>query len=326
MIKEFGVDKIGTFISKNFLWIVILLFVLYIVLMYFTNNYNFAFKIIKIVEPDGKINNFRFLEIQNKYLLLSLFNNLILNIAVALFISGFFLRYIEKKEKEEFYKKLENFQKETAKNAIKSIYERLIEPEFFAILEKDVLSENLIRHNAKWDYDFIINHNNKIELKRTVMYTLKNISNNVETETFKVIFENNIHSSIELSECKYKKKNENEYRDIIMEQSNIDHKFEAQKAIIIEPGEEVQVILSIKEVFKCDYVYETHSTRFPIVNLSLNVNFPKNWIFEIVVDNFSNPLEKIYVSENKIKYQTQGGIYKGQGIEFILYKEENETT
>ena len=69
-----------------------------------------------------------------------------------------------------------------------------------------------------------------------------------------------------------------------------------------------------------EYIYETHSSRFPIIGLNLTVNYPKDYEFEIVVQSFSNKLEEISSSEGKKKFETKKAIYKGQGIEFLCYK------
>jgi len=326
--KEFGVGKkIFNFLANNIGTITLVIILLFILTSLFSNQYDLLSKTYE------KINNHDVIEqtiwfLTPKQQLLSILNNFLLNLSIAMIITFFILRYLEQQEKENFYKKLQEFQKNTAKDAIKSTFERIIEPEFFKIIEKDVLNAKFIRHNVKWDYDFSINsEKNKIQLKRTIIYTLKNITTNDEVEKFKIVSENNIHSKIIEVKFKYKKIGENKYIDIPipLEGEGNSNKIETSKDITIEAQKEIQVIISWKEIFNCDYVYATHSIRFSIIGLELNVTFPKDYYFEIVVDTFSNKLEKFYGPvEGKIKYKSEGGLYKGQGIEFVLYKKEND--
>ena len=75
-----------------------------------------------------------------------------------------------------------------------------------------------------------------------------------------------------------------------------------------------------------DYIYAVHSPRFGMVELKLDVSFPEDYEFEIVVDAFSNKLEEIPSKiQGQRTYQTDKAIYKGQAIEFICYPKTNQT-
>lgn len=310
------------FIKKYSTITIILLFVVSICLMYFTNQYDISSKNLELIN-NGNIEQKTIWYLSNQTLFLNILGIVVLNIAVALFISSFFLRYIEKSEKESFYNKLQEFQKETAKDAIKATFERVIDNDLFSIIEQDILNANFLRRNVQWDFDIYKNEEMKLELKRTLTYNLKNITTKDQEETFKISSNNNsIHSTIKSIECKYKSNNNHEYKSLEFPQNNENSSFEAGNKIDISANEEVQVVIVFVEVFTNNYIYEAHSTRFPIVGLNLTVNYPKEYEFDVIVQTFSNKLEVTSSSDGKKKFETKKAIYKGQGMEFLCYKKD----
>lgn len=311
------------FIKKNSTIIIILLFVVSICLMYFTNQYDISSKNLELIN-NGNIEQKTIWYLSNQTLFLNILGIVVLNIAVALFISSFFLRYIEKSEKESFYNKLQEFQKETAKDAIKATFERVIDNDLFSIIEQDILNANFLRRNVQWDFDIYENDEKKLELKRTLTYNLKNITTKDQEETFSISSNNNMHSKTEIIECKYKSAGDKEYKIVAFDSTNTQSTLEASNKIEVKANSEVQVVVVFKEVFSQNYIYESHSTRFPIVGLNLTVNYPKEYEFEIIVQTFSNKLEVTSSSDGKKKFETKKAIYKGQGMEFLCYKKGSE--
>ncbi len=314
------------FIKKYSAITIILLFVISICLMYFTNQYDISSKNLELIK-NGNIEQKTIWYLSNQTLLLNILGIVVLNIAVALFISSFFLKYIEKSEKESFYNKLQEFQKETAKDAIKSVFERVIDSNLFSVIEQDILNANFLRENVQWDFDIYKNSNDKLELKRTLTYHLKNITTKDQEETFTILSSNNqIHSVIEFESCKYKEIHEKDYKILTFkdQETNKKNSLEVSDKIDIKANSEVQVVIVFKTISMHEYIYETHSSRFPIIGLNITVNYPKDYEFEIVVQSFSNKLEEISSSEGKKKFETKKAIYKGQGIEFLCYKKGSE--
>ena len=310
------------FIKKYSTITIILLFVVSICLMYFTNQYDISSKNLELIK-NGNIEQKTIWYLSNQTLFLNILGIVVLNIAVALFISSFFIRYIEKSEKESFYNKLQEFQKETAKDAIKTTFERVIDSNLFSVIEQDILNANFLRENVQWDFDIYKNSNDKLELKRTLTYYLKNITTKDQEETFTILSSNNqIHSTIEFESCKYKEIHEKDYKILTFkdQETNKKNSLEVSDKIDIKANSEVQVVIVFKTISMHEYIYETHSSRFPIIGLNITVNYPKDYEFEIVVQSFSNKLDEISSSEGKKKYETRKAIYKGQGIEFLCYK------
>lgn len=95
----------------------------------------------------------------------------------------------------------------------------------------------------------------------------------------------------------------------------------SETTLEIRPQEEIEVVTEMIEKFnnQLDYVYTAHCPRFGIIGLRLNVNFPEEYEFKIIVIAFSSGLEKIHESDGKHIYETKNAIYKGQAIEFVCY-------
>lgn len=315
-------ERMMKFVYKNSVLIIILLFSISICMMYYTNQYDISSVIVQSINKES-IEQKTIWYLSNKTLLLNILGIVFLNMSVALFISFFFIRYIEKNEKKDFYLKLQEFQKETAKDAIKSVFERIIDDNLFSVIEQDILNANFLRENAQWDFDILENSEGKLELKRILTYHLKNITTKDQEETFLIqSSNNNIHSSVYIESCKYKVIHEKDYQllDFKSEEENKENTFEVKNKIDVKANSEVQVVIIFKTVSMHNYLYETHSIRFPIIGISLTVNYPKDYEFEIVVQSFSNKLEEISNSDGKKKYETKKANYKGQGIEFLCYK------
>jgi hypothetical protein len=285
---------------------------------YLTNNYELASKTISIVK-DNNISTQIIYSIDNQYLFFNIFSILFINIGIALFISSFFLKYIEEDEKKNFYDKLELFQKETAKDAIHSVFNRIINDKFFAIIQKDVLNVKLIRKNAQWQYDISI-RNDKPILKRTISYELHNISNENAQESINIKAVNGIHSDFKIISGKIRKLDTSEepiiFADSTQENSNLKR---IEKELELQPDETVEVVIVFEHAFHNDYIYESHSSKHPIVGLEITVNYPENYSFELYSGFSTEP--RIRVNEaGKTVYVIDGAIYKGQGIEFICVK------
>lgn len=310
------------FIKKYSSVITILLFAIAFILMVTTNQYDLASKdLSQVVEKHIEQKTIWYLS--NQSLFLNTLATITLNIAIALFISTYFMRYIEKEEKESFYTKLEEFQKNTAKDAILSTFNRVIDNDLFKIIEQDVLNANFLRKDVKWDFDIYLNDEKKLELKRTLTYNLKNITTQDKEEIFKISSNYNIHSKTEIIECKHKKKGEHDYQNMPFKNTHTDSTLEAEETVLIPANSEIQVVMVFKEIFSNKYIYESHSTRFPIVGLNITINYPEDYEFEIIVQTFSNKLEEITSTKGKKIYGTKEAIYKGQGLEFLCYKKDD---
>ena len=90
----------------------------------------------------------------------------------------------------------------------------------------------------------------------------------------------------------------------------------SKQNITLKPGERVSIVTIIEQTFTRGYVFETHFTNHPIINLNIMVNFPPD--FEFNLENSFSSECRLKLNEDGVKeYNVSGGIFRGQGIEFI---------
>lgn len=310
-------------VKNNALAISLLLILIGSVLIYQTNDYDISSKTISTV-VDGKINSSNIYTLENKMPIISILSNTFLSLGLALFISAFFIRYIEGNERKELEAKLLKFQEDTAKNAIHSVFKKIIDEDFFSIIKKDLLNAKSIRKNANWQYDISDIGDGKLNLKRTISYEFHNISTNPVSEYLKLKSNNNKHCSTKVVSGKVRHLSGNEETIELTSSSENDEIFTSlEKEINIPAGESIEVVLVFEQVFKNGYIYETHSSRHPIVDLEITVNFPLNYKFDLF-SSFSNK-ERLRINEpDKKVYVIEGAIFRGQGVEFVCEKNPNK--
>lgn len=222
-------------------------------------------------------------------------------------------------------KRFEKFQKDTAKNAIKSLFTRLIHRKTFAMIQKDIFQGKFVRKNVTWKYDIKKKdeNNKKMALTRIIQYALKNITQKTQKEKFYIYSDStNIHCELTHTKIYIKQNGQKEWKEIT------EKKGKEYRIVKLKPNEELGVKLEMTESFnkKLDYIYATHSPRFSMVGLKLDVSFPEDYKFEIVVDAFSNKLQEIPSGiQGHCTYETKKAIYKGQAIEFVCYPKADKT-
>lgn len=218
-------------------------------------------------------------------------------------------------------KRFEQFQKDTAKDAIQSVFQRLIDKDTFEMIQKDVFQGKFVRKNVTWEYNIKNENKKRLTLTRIISYSLKNITQEKQNEKFYIYSDStNIHCKLTHTKISIKKNGQWTKLHIKKDENNKEY-----SEIDIEEQKELEVRLEMVEEFneKLDYIYAVHSPRFGMVGLTLHVIFPENYKFEIVVDTFSNKLEKIPSEiQGHCTYKTDKAIYKGQAIEFICYPKD----
>lgn len=304
--------------KNNAIAISIALFVIGMSLMLHANEYEMTTKVVSTI-VDGEITSNTIYSLDQSKPFLSILSNVFLSLAMALFISAFFIRHIEGDEKKAFEEKLLNFQEETAKDAIQSVFKRIIDEDFFSIIKKELLNAKAIRKNANWQYDISENKEGLL-LKRTVSYEFHNISQHTTTEHIKLKGNNNEHCETTVISGKIRHPNGDEEPIELTKSPEVGDSFTMlEKEIKISSDESIEVVLVFQQKFKNGYIYETHTSGHPIINLEITVNFPSNYDFSLF-SMFSNQ-ERLRINEpDKKVYVVKGAIFKGQGIEFVCRK------
>ncbi|MEK8019592.1 MAG: hypothetical protein VSS75_022180 [Candidatus Parabeggiatoa sp.] len=316
-------DKLIMWIKSNSLAISLFLIIIGAFLVFYTNDYGILSKTISSI-VDGEITEKVIYTLENRKPILSILSNIFLSLGFALFISAFFIRYIESDERKLFEDKLLSFQKNTAKDAIQSVFKKIIDKEFFSIIEKDLFNAKTIRKKANWQYDISEIEKGKLQLKRTIIYELHNVSSNTTSEHLQVKGNHNQHCKTEVISSKVRYPSGKEDPIGLTNADTDDKAFSChEKEITINAGESIEVMLVFQQTFN-NYIYEVHLTRHPIIGLEITVNFPSNYKFELF-SSFSNK-EYLRINElGKKVYIVRGAIFKGQGIEFICEKQQQNT-
>ncbi|MCB0451148.1 MAG: hypothetical protein KDC97_13620 [Confluentibacter sp.] len=272
---------------------------------------------------NGNIVSKTFYERNLKYPIIELISNMSISFSFAVIISIFFVRSIESREKEEFEDKLLKFQKETAKDAISSSFERLIDRDFFEIIKTDILNAKFHRRKIRWEYDIVISKNNKesMVLTRTVSYILENISQIEQTEDVHVSMFSTVHCTTEGVSIKCKIDGEKNFRDLTINDKN-EHGISTStiQKINIPARKNAEIVSVFKQVFPRDYIYETHFLNNGGTELEITVNLPYGYDFSIS-STLASRTEKLLDEPTKKRYRINGAIYKGQGIEFMCFKQ-----
>ena len=162
------------FVQKYYLPIVLLAILAGVFLLQQSNKYEISSKTIEY-SIKGVSKQDVIYQIDAKYIYMKLLGQVLITFSIAMVISVLFVRALEKEERQKLENLTLNVQKETAKDAIESLFNRLIDPGFFKIVKDDLLSAKLIRKDATWKYD-ITEVDDKLIFKRIITYTLNNIS------------------------------------------------------------------------------------------------------------------------------------------------------
>ncbi len=307
-------------IKSHALLIALIFIVIGMVLIFHTNKYGISSETISCVVDGEVIEKIIYSFSQNR-MWLRISSTVFMSLGVALFISAFFIRYIEGDERKAFEEKLLSFQENTAKDAIQSVFKRIVDEEFFEIIKKDLLDAKAIRKNANWQYDITKLEDGNMLLKRTISYEFHNRSYSVATELLKLVGNNNAHCATQIISGKIRHPSgKEESIDLRVIQDETGESFtNLEKEIEIQAGDSIEVVLVFQQTFKNGYIYETHNSRHPIINLEITVNHPADYRFDLF-SSFSNK-ERIRINEpDKKVYVVEGAIFTGQGVEFVCEK------
>jgi len=306
--------------EKFFSWLTVIIGFLF---SYLNNNYDFTNKILKTIDDsENTINIKSYFTIEQKYFIYSLLSNFFLTFGITLFITMFFSNYFDKKEKKEFEDRLQKIQEDTAKNAYLSLFHQIVDESFFSMIKEDVIQCKKIRTDAKWIYDIqekIESEKEFLLLRRTIKYTVKNLSSDKQEEdVFFSSFSNSFISS-ELETIKIDNGNGG-YEDLKLNISSVDNIEKKSTKIQINPNASVKIIKIINQKFNGTFFYETQFTNCPLSNLEIEINYPSGYKFSLSCDSLSAKPIKEIDTEGKLIYHFNTAIFKGQGSEFFCEK------
>lgn len=260
------------------------------------------------------------------YLILNLISNGFIPFGFTLLITMFFVRKFEEQENEELKNKLLQFQRDTAENAMNSVFKTMIDPSFFYVIRNDVLNCRLIRKNAKWIYDVLVDKTSgSLKMKRTISYTLENLSSEKQIEPVAISAMSSDYVKSNVTKLQFRLQQEKVFNDleISIDESVQDKKVgKATKDIEIEGKQSVEIVKEIEQEFSKEFIYETHFANSPLTDLEIQINFPEDYDFRLSCDALSQEYETTIDEPSRKVIRFKNAILKGQGIEFYCSKKK----
>jgi|GEM_PF-6671627 len=317
--------------------VIVALFALAITLKYVSSSYFHAKVVETRVTIEGAVKNDVDFVMPHGYTILNLTGDACLTLCFSLIVSLFFIKSIEDSLAEKRRIELERIDAQIKENVISSVFGTLIEKEIFDVFKRDVITNGVFRKDAKWTYDFVELENGNIRLIQTDRYHLYNGTGEDKIEIIKGEFDN-ANGQIALKEfiCK------NDYEELLnfkesqlkVNPYNAKQRMSHGGFVIVDENEDGKMIISIKvEIKKNSRIHITHVfhttydslpindgffTDYPLVNASLEANYPSGYGFSLFSSLSSNLVQDPIVQAQRRTYAAQGGILPSQGFVFTL--------
>lgn len=265
-----------------------------------------------------------------KYEILKIITNLCYGVAVSILVLlALELKYdevdkaktkiLEDTERKNFTAEIQNLQEKINSNIFIGVLKKIIPEELFNLIEKDVLNKNILRQNAHWIYDVTNGSNNNYIITQTISYELVNNSQTTINEPLTVTISETKRCMTYFNFFKVEKNSK-----IVVQKDKTEIEKEVKveggirlKSYTIElmPNEVAKVTLNIVNEYIDKTVFGSHSSKYSIIGLTLEVNKPENCDFKIH-PTFTTVLNPTIPSKTKILYEKIPGILIGQGLSY----------
>jgi hypothetical protein len=269
--------------------------------------------------------------------LLNLAGDACLTLCFSLIVSLFFVKGIEDSLAAKRTKQLDDINAEIRQNVFSSLFQTLVDPEIFEIIKRDIIKNGMVRKDVKWTYDFIEKSDGKVLLRQTDRYSLYNGTGANRVEEIKANCDNASGEAF-LSEFICVKNNQQilsfRYDELVTDPDNPNLKTACEGRVLVQElpdgGAEVRIRIPIQrdEYVQISQVYETtydklpindsFFTRYPVVNATLEANFPAGYDFYIFSSLASDLIQDALLQANRRSYRAQGGILPNQGFVYTL--------
>lgn len=263
------------------------------------------------------------------------------SLSMSLIIALFILRVIQKEDDEERKREDDERRSELAKNVFKGVFDRLLPPEIYDVIKRDIFQSSVVRRNVQWTLQFK-EEDAGLALYKNIIFEIDNLTSKEHIENFYAVTTASKHVKTEIQFLKWHEKGEQEnttvFYDKISEKnpedkaiaknvfghSSVDVNFyKIDKDIPIPCNKTIVVNYKTKDTYVNNFEY-IHDTMFTTACSSINwkmlVLYPDNFTFS-VLPMFTKELKSISDDKGRRSYEYDGAILKGQGIEFTLLKE-----
>lgn len=274
-----------------------------------------------------------YLEYSPKYIWYSTLSTLSLGIGVSLLILILFDKKIDeinndlnekvrKKEREAFEQRIIELQNKIQSDVFEGTLQKIIPKEIFFLLKSEIFLNDFVRKNTKWAYEIAL-INNKITVRQTVIYDLINLKDNDATEQFSIWTSKTKNQEIVVESIRI-----NDIEISCNPDTTIESRIEEDNynySVTLSKGESKKVMICINNVYEGDYVRDLQLTKYPMINLDLQVS--KTPDLNVVIDGtFAQPLTlQNDLNDKLLFYNNVPAVLPGQGVIYIVEKTKQDT-
>jgi len=257
---------------------------------------------------------------------INLMKNFLYGLAAAIFITVFVANRLENSQRKEKEDELKKLNEAINVNVFDSLFKTIIPAEIFKIIKQEIIENKVVRRDAKWVYNFVVD-GEKVICTQTTRYELHNLSqesvsdpvklelDSLGGEEYKIVSAECLDNAGEfLVHYDPNDKTNNKNVDI---QSN--GKITTVAYTVNIPAESH---VEYKTVFERSYagdITDAQATKVPVIGADIIVNFPEGYNFDIS-PMMSSPPRLITQSSTQKIYKVEGGILPRQGFIFYLVK------
>lgn len=316
-------------ILKNNFFVVIIILVslgLGVLLDYFSGNYGFFIKNINYLDDSGEVKQLAQIDIPVAVQILKLGANFLYALAITIFITIYISRNLENKQKQIHEEELKKLSQEINQNVFSGLFRKLIPDEIFEIIKTDIIENKAIRKKAHWNFVFEEVEDNKIKLISTTHYELHNISSETISDPVRIEID-----PLASTEMKARKAicvadgkcivnydaSTGQSENIVIEDRENGAKT-ISYSLNVEPKNFITSTFEYETIYS-DSVYDSQTTKYPIIDLNINAMFPKGYKFSLH-PSLSSELKIVSEGDTHQNFKVEGGILPRQGVIFVLQK------
>jgi hypothetical protein len=243
---------------------------------------------------------------------------------VGILITIFITNNIAKRENQTDMERMQEIQKQIRIDVFEGVLQRFIPTEIFESLRTSVIETNIVRRDARWDFEFSENSSG-IFCKQIMKYTLENTGAKDETENYTVAVQSTKPGVQNLTKVEYKPNDQSTYIAPEIKSEKTVEQGIKQKVyeVPIPKDSSVNVIVIFESQYPAQTLTDAYFTRYPLVNAEIQVSFPEGYDFSIF-PAASVSFDIVADEPGKQIYQAQGGLLPYQGLVYTLAKLPHE--
>ena len=292
---------------------------------YVSSSFGLETSQVQYVDKTGKAICQTVLDYPINKRIISLLATFFYGLTFSIFISGFVAKYIEESYREKSDDNLKKLINAVNIEVFNALFQILMPKKLFGVIKSQIIENKIIRRDAKWNYDFTINQQEKIQLVQTLRYEVQNLSREPVINPFSIIIRNedNIQQSLETLSCQLKgvqvalfNKNHPENNQSVENLNYGVNQLTHQVTHTLPSRGVFDVTMRILSTYDNE-VHDEYITARPLIDAELTVTFPPGYTFSLL-QFCSNEFRKVLEDDTRHIYKLKGALLPHQGFVFIL--------